>query len=148
MLTYTHLFGLFHLSTASVDGCSYNCALPIAQNLRLTTTGQGGNISATLRWDVAPLPSTGTQSYCKGLFRWMTRVITYPVYLILPNDFQNVNSSVSWRDLNVYDQSADYIGLDDSTYYLFQIKHSFLCSDSRPAQMNSSYLYYFGYQGR
>ena len=137
------------LLAATIEGCSANCALPIAKNLRLLYDNADGNVSATLKWDVAPLPSTGPQFYCKGLFRWMTRVLTYAINQPLPNDFENVDPtpSISWRELNALDQSADYADLDDKTYYLFQIKHHFLCSDARIPQMTSSNVYYFGYQG-
>lgn len=80
----------------------------------------------------------------------MTRVLTYYVLQPkLPNDFENVDPSppMSWRELDVLAQSADYVDLDDKTYHLFQIKHHFLCSDTRTPQMTSSHIYYFGYQG-
>ena len=142
-----NIFSPFLLAT--IDGCSANCALPVARDLRLNYANQDGNVTATLMWNVDPLPSTGPQSYCRGLSRWKTRVVTYKSFYILPNDFENVDPSppVEWRDLNVLDQSADYSDLNDETYYLFQIMHHFLCTDSRPAQMTSSYLYYFGHQG-
>ncbi|KAL5466693.1 hypothetical protein EMCRGX_G030839 [Ephydatia muelleri] len=136
-------------ANSTLEGCSASCALPIAKNLRLLYDNADGNISATLKWDVAPLPSTGPQSYCKGLFRWMTRVLTYYVLQPkLPNDFENVDPSppMSWQELDVLAQSADYVDLDDKTYHLFQIKHHFLCSDTRTPQMTSSHIYYFGYQ--
>ena len=143
----------FFLSlVATIDGCSANCALPVARDLRLNYANHDG--TATLTWDVDPLPSTGPQSYCKGLFRWKTRYLEYdtPDFQELPSDF-DPNPKISgrfpampWVILNVSEQSASFTGLMDSRYYLFQIMHNFTCVDSRQPQMLASHLYRLGVQ--
>lgn len=137
---------------ATIDGCSVNCALPIAHNLRLNYTNHDGNVTVTLMWDVDPL--TSPQSYCQGLFRWKIRYLEYDTqdYESLPSDFAlNPNTAAAllpmpWIILNVFEQSASFTGLVDSHYYLFQIMHNFTCVDSRQPQILASYLYRFGGQ--
>ena len=109
-------------------------------------------------WDVAPLPSAGPQSYCKGLFRWMARVQLYLsrtriIYALMPGDF-GVNSISTvpydakspWITLGSLEQSTSFSNLSGQDYYLFQIMHNFTCNDSRTPQLNTSYVYRFGQQ--